>query len=67
VCNVEVWLSESLDGMLNYQAEGRLNRRGQEAASIYRYKIMARDTDDDLSFERRVNERRANHASLRKG
>jgi hypothetical protein len=67
VCNVEVWLSESLDGMLNYQAKGRLNRRGQEAASIYRYKIMARDTDDDLSFERRVNERRANHASLRKG
>lgn len=67
VCNVEVWLSESLNGILNVQAEGRLNRRGQRADNIYQYKIMARDTDDDEGFERRVAERLANHASMRKG
>lgn len=66
VCNVEVWLSESLNGFLNIQAEGRINRRGQEASHIYQYKIMARDTDDDGSFERRSAERKANHASLAK-
>lgn len=67
VCNVEVWLSESTDNMLNIQAEGRLNRRGQKAEEIYQYKVMARDTDDDEGFTRRVAERNANHASMRKG
>lgn len=67
VCNVEVWLSESLNGILNVQAEGRLNRRGQKAKEIFQYKIMARDTDDDEGFQRRVAERNANHASMRKG
>jgi hypothetical protein len=66
VCNVEVWLSESLNGFLNIQAEGRLNRRGQEAKNIYQYKIMARNTDDDDGFTRRAEARRANHASLNK-
>lgn len=66
VCSVEVWLSESVNNMLNIQFEGRLNRRGQEADAIYQYKIMASDTDDDEGFERRMRERRANHASLKK-
>jgi hypothetical protein len=66
VCNVEVWLSESLNGMLNVQAEGRLNRRGQEAEEIYQYKIMALGTDDDGTFENLVGQRRANHASMTK-
>jgi superfamily II DNA or RNA helicase len=66
VCNVEVWLSESTNGMLNIQAEGRLNRRGQKAKHIYQYKIMAQNTDDDGEFEKRVAERRANHASMTK-
>jgi hypothetical protein len=66
VCNVEVWLSESLDGMLNVQAEGRLNRRGQEKEVIYQYKIMARGTDDDGTFEKLLQERQSNHRSLKK-
>jgi hypothetical protein len=66
VCNVEVWLSESLNGMLNVQAEGRLNRRGQEAEEIYQYKIMAIGTDDDGTFEDLLSQRRANHASMTK-
>lgn len=65
-CNVEVWLNESTNGMLNIQAEGRLNRRGQAKKRIYQYKIMARDTDDDGNFEARAAERRANHASMEK-
>lgn len=66
VCNVEAWLSESPNGMLNVQAEGRLDRRGQKAKKIYQYKIMARGTDDDGTFESLVNQRNANKASMTK-
>lgn len=66
VCNVEVWLSESPSGFMNQQAEGRVNRRGQEAKLIYRYKIMATGTDDDGTFENLVAQRAANHASMTK-
>lgn len=64
-CNVEVWLSESVNGMHNTQFEGRLNRRGQAKELIYQYKIMARGTDDDDHFENLVQQRRTNYNSLR--
>lgn len=65
VCSTEVWLSESLNGMLNIQAMGRLNRTGQAAEVITRYYIHGRDTDDDGRFQKLLTERKSNRASLR--
>lgn len=64
VCHTEVWLSESLNDMLNQQVEGRLNRRGQKAEKIIKWRIMARNTDDDGTFQRLMETRRQNRASL---
>lgn len=66
VCNTEVWLSQSLNEMLNYQAKGRLNRTGQAAEVINRYYIQARDTDDDSRFQKLLDQHLAQRASLRK-
>lgn len=67
VCNVEVWLSQSLNNMLNIQARGRLNRTGQQAEKIYQYFLMARDTDDDGHFQRLLDNRISVSNQLRKG
>jgi len=66
VCNVEVWVSQSLNEMLNIQACGRLNRRGQPADKIYRYYLMARGTDDDRHFQNLLEQRLAQRRTLGK-
>jgi hypothetical protein len=50
VCNTEVWLEE-MEGnaVMNLQAQGRLERRGQ-TKPIYRYRVLARDTYDEGVF-----------------
>jgi len=64
VCNTEVWLNESLNEMHNTQAQGRLNRRGQPADEIIRYKLIARNTNDDNHFKNLVRQRIENRAIL---
>lgn len=66
VCHTEVWLSQSLNQMLNTQAKGRLNRTGQEAEAINRYYIQGADTDDDRHFQRLLEQHLSNRASLRR-
>lgn len=66
VCNVEVWLSQSLNQMMNTQASGRLNRRGQTADKIYRYHLMARKTDDDRYFQNLLDQHLQQRATLRR-
>lgn len=66
VCSTEVWLSESTNDMLNQQVEGRINRQGQKAEKITRYKVMARGTDDDGTFQRLIETRTQNRRSLRR-
>lgn len=51
VCHIEVWLSKSLNNMLNIQVEGRLNRQGSPFGELISYTIAARNTDDDGRFE----------------
>ena len=65
VCNVEVWVDKLFDDVLNVQAEGRINRRGQRAEQVSRYELVADETDDDEAFTRLVTQRDAMLASLR--
>lgn len=53
VCHVEVWLDKSLDGVLNEQAEGRINRQGQEQ-DIISYELVAKETDDERYLNKLV-------------
>lgn len=64
ICNIEVWMSKSLNNMLNIQAEGRINRRGLVAEKVISYTIQARNTDDDGRFEDLVKQTRNMRASL---
>ena len=52
VCHTEVWLSKAMSGIKNEQAEGRLNRRGQEAERITRFELFVPGTADDEDYER---------------
>ena len=64
VCHTEVWVNKSFDGVANEQAEGRLNRTGQQAARITRYELVASKSDDAKYLDRLVQQTRANMASL---
>ena len=66
VCNVEVWLSQSLNEMLNEQARGRVNRRGQKADKIVRYYLQARKTDDDRHFQNLLDQHIQQRETLRR-
>ncbi len=63
VCHKMIWLSESLNGVLNEQVEGRLNRTGQKFP-VQSIKILATDTDDDRYFESLVEQRRGRKESF---
>lgn len=65
VARTEYWLSESLNGLQNIQAEGRLDRTGQ-TRPVRRTKILARDTHDDDYFNRLVAQRVSMRASMQK-
>lgn len=66
VCNVEVWLDEVFDNMLNIQCAGRLNRTGQ-SKPITSYRLLAGATDDNKTFEKLVASAAAMRASLATG
>lgn len=63
VCHRMFWLSESLNGILNQQVEGRLHRTGQ-TNPVQSVKILAADTDDDRYFENLMEQRRGLRGSF---
>lgn len=62
--NIVVWLSEDDNRLLNEQAAGRLDRRGQKK-SVVSYKIVADDTYDLGILSRLVRDRIKMNESLR--
>jgi SNF2 family DNA or RNA helicase len=62
--NVVVWLSEDDNRILNEQASGRLDRRGQ-TKSVISYKIIAEDTYDEGQFSRLIQDRMRMNETLR--
>ena len=62
--NVVVWLSEDDNRILNEQAAGRLDRRGQKK-SVISYKIIAEDTYDEGQFSRLIQDRMRMNQTLR--
>lgn len=60
--NVVVWLSKDDNRLLNEQAAGRLDRRGQKK-SVISYEIIAEDTYDEGQFSRLIQDKiRMNHS-----
>lgn len=49
VANHEIWLSQSEDGMINTQAEGRLNRPGQTKV-VQRWYVRSPETIDETVY-----------------
>lgn len=65
VCSVVVWLSKDDNRLLNEQASGRLDRRGQKR-SVLSYEIIAEDTYDEGQLSKLVRDQLAINASLKK-
>ncbi len=63
--NIVVWLSKDDNGLLNEQASGRLDRRGQKK-SVISYEIIAEDTYDEGQLSRLVSKQLKMNESLRK-
>lgn len=61
--NVVVWLSKDDNRLLNEQAAGRLDRRGQ-TKSVLSYEIVAEDTYDVGQLSKLVTDQLAMNASL---
>lgn len=53
-CSIEVLFNPADSAVLNEQYSGRLNRMGQTADVITRYRIVARDTVDQEHYQRSV-------------
>lgn len=64
VSNVQVWCNKDSNNMLNIQAEGRLNRRGQPEPVIYTYELIALNTADDEHFDNLVKQTLAMRRTL---
>lgn len=62
--HVEVWCNKSFTEHHNVQAEGRLNRQGQEADKIIRYLLVAPNSGDVEDFSRLREKRKTVNASL---
>lgn len=62
--NVMVWLSKDDNRLLNEQAAGRLDRRGQKR-SVLSYEIVAEDTYDEGQLSNLVEKQLQMNASLR--
>jgi SNF2 family DNA or RNA helicase len=62
--NIVVWLSKDDNRLLNEQAAGRLDRRGQKK-SVISYEIIAEDTYDEGQFSKLIQDRILMNASLR--
>jgi len=65
VCHTEVWLSQSLNEMLNHQARGRVDRQGQ-TEDVIRYYVHARKTDDDRHFQDLLGQHISQRETLKK-
>lgn len=63
--SVMVWLSKDDNRLLNEQAAGRLDRRGQKR-SVLSYEIVAEDTYDEGQLSNLITKQLAMNASLRK-
>jgi SNF2 family DNA or RNA helicase len=63
-CSTVVWLSKDDNRLLNEQAAGRLDRRGQKR-SVVSYEIIAEDTYDEGQLSKLVREQLAMNESLR--
>jgi SNF2 family DNA or RNA helicase len=64
-CSTVVWLSKDDNRLLNEQAAGRLDRRGQKRA-VVSYDIIAEDTYDEGQLSKLVKDQLQMNASLRK-
>jgi superfamily II DNA or RNA helicase len=64
--NVMVWLSKDDNRLLNEQAAGRLDRRGQKR-SVLSYEIVAEDTYDEGQLSNLVEKQLQMNNSLRGG
>jgi SNF2 family DNA or RNA helicase len=62
--NIVVWLSKDDNRLLNEQAAGRLDRRGQKK-SVISYEIIAEDTYDEGQFSKLIQDKILMNASLR--
>lgn len=62
--NVVVWLSKDDNRLLNEQAAGRLDRRGQKH-SVISYEILAEDTYDEGQFSKLIQDKIKMNHSLR--
>ena len=62
--NIEVWVNRPFDSVINLQAEGRLNRRGQDHSEIIRYQLIVPDTVDDDDIARDLRKTQALYASI---
>ena len=62
--SIVVWLSKDDNRLLNEQAAGRLDRRGQKR-SVISYEIIAEDTYDSGQFSRLIQDRIKMNRSLR--
>lgn len=62
--NIVVWLSKDDNRLLNEQAAGRLDRRGQKR-SVISYEIIAEETYDEGQFSKLIQDRILMNASLR--
>jgi len=64
-CSTMVWLSKDDNRLLNEQAMGRLDRRGQNR-SVVSYEIIAEDTYDEGQLSKLLVDQLAMNQSLRK-
>lgn len=62
--NVVVWLSKDDNRLLNEQAAGRLDRRGQKK-SVISYEIIAEDTYDEGQYSKLIQDKIKMNHSLR--
>lgn len=63
--NIVVWLSKDDNGLLNEQASGRLDRRGQ-SKSVISYEIIAEDTYDEGQLSNLITNQLKMNNTLRK-
>ena len=64
VCHVEIRADEAGSPVQETQVNGRLNRRGQKADEIIRYRLLAEDTADTERVEALIDNVRDRRSEL---
>lgn len=62
--HIECWVNKPFDSVINLQAEGRLNRRGQPKDKIIRYELICPGTVDEDDVARNIRKTKGMLASL---